>query len=68
MHNEEWSDEEPKSESEFLNALGEPEINLWEEEAIMIYFPDGGLFSGHCIEVFIEGPERNRAISVGIVG
>ena len=40
----------------------------WEEKAITLYLPDGGLFAGHGIEVFIDGPEHGRTITVGIVG
>jgi hypothetical protein len=47
---------------------GDPDINVWEEESIMIYFSDGGLFGGHYIHVFIESPENGRDISVSIVG
>ena len=70
MHNEEWSDDNdhPLSDLEFRSALGKPDINVWEEEAIMIYIADGGMFGGHYIEVFIEGPDYGREISIGIVG
>jgi hypothetical protein len=70
MHNDEWRDEDgpPLTDTEFRSAIGTPDINVWEEEAIMIYFFDGGLFGGHHIEVFIEGPDNGRDVSVGIVG
>jgi hypothetical protein len=70
MYNSEWRDEDapPLTEAAFRTALGAPEINVWEEEAIMIYFANTDLFAGHLIEVFIEGPESDRRISVGIMG
>jgi hypothetical protein len=70
MKNGEWRDEDEPllNAADFRNAIGAPDINVWEEEAIMMYFDDGGLFGGHYIEVFIEGPEAGRDMSVGIVG
>ena len=70
MYNEEWSEDDsaPLDAAQFLDQIGPPEINVWEEEALMIYFDDGGLFGGHYIEVFIETPENNRDVSIGIVG
>jgi hypothetical protein len=70
MHNGEWRDQDEPllSETDFRNALGTPDTNVWEEESIMMLFSDGGLFGGHYIEVFIESPENGRDISVGIVG
>ncbi len=70
MYNDGWRDaDEPLlSGADLLNAVGLPEINVWEEESIMMVFSDGGLFGGHDIEVFIETPENGGSISVGIVG
>jgi hypothetical protein len=70
MCNGEWRDEDAPllSNADFLNAVGAPDINVWEEESIMMYFSDGGLLGGHCIEVFIDGPDYERKITVGIVG
>lgn len=70
MHNEEWSDQDspPVSAEQFLSTVGTPDVDVWEEEAIMLTFPDGGLFSGHYIQVFIDGPEMGRSVSVSIVG
>jgi hypothetical protein len=70
MKNDEWRDaDEPLlTKADFLNAVDDPDINVWEEESIMMCFSDGGLFGGHYIEVFIESPDRGRNISVGIIG
>ena len=69
MHNEEWSEgTQVVTRTEFLDSIGIPEINIWEEETIMIYIPDGGLFSGHFIQLFVESPENQREITVGIIG
>ena len=70
MHNEDWQDEDdpPLGKADFLSALGTPDVNLWEEDAIMLLFPDGGLFSGHYLEVFVDGPAYGRKTSVQIVG
>jgi hypothetical protein len=70
MKNDGWRDaDEPLlTEADLRSAIGDPDIDVWEEESIMLRFDDGGLFGGHYIEVFIEGPDAGRAISVGIVG
>lgn len=70
MKNDAWRDEDEPllTEEDFRNAVGDPDINVWEEETIMMIFSDGGLFGGHYIKVFIDGPEQGRAISVGIIG
>ena len=69
MHNEEWSDDDaPLDKDWFVQTLGAPDVNVWEDEAYMLYFPDGNLFGGHFIEVLIESPEFGREVSVGIVG
>jgi hypothetical protein len=70
MYNDGWRDDEEPfvAAADFHGAIGDPEINVWEEETIMIYFSDGGLFGGHSIEVFIDNPENGRGISVGIIG
>lgn len=70
MYNDEWRDEDAPvlTDVEFRSALGASEVNVWEEEAMMIYFADSGLFAGHLIEAFVEGPDNDRRVSVGIVG
>jgi hypothetical protein len=70
MYNDRWRDEDEPllNDADFRNAFDAPDINVWEDEAIMMYYSDGGLFGGHYIEVFIETPENGRGISVGILG
>src|SRR5210317_1274633 len=66
MHNDGWSEEgtTPLTEASFLHAIGGPDVNVWEDEMIVLYFTDGGLFQGHSIEVTIDGPDFGRKISL----
>ena len=72
MANDDWREESstPLSAAEFLARLGHPDIHVWEEEVLVLYFPDGGLFAGHTIEVFIEVPDAagQREITAQILG
>ena len=70
MHNEDWSDDDDPvlDKDAFLAAIGAPDVNVWEDDSIMLYFSDGGLFGGHYIELFVDGPEFGREVTVGIVG
>jgi len=61
MYNEDWRDPDegyaPLPADEFVKKIRLDSVSVWEEEALMLRFDDGGLLGGHTIELFWDADE-----------
>ena len=68
LYNQAWLDEEigEVDRTAFVARLSNPSIHLYDElGAAVVYFNDGNLFAGHCIEVHLDNGVPTYA---GIIG
>ena len=59
LYNDGWrSDGDPVlDEREFCSRLTDPSIQIWEPGSASILFDPSGMFTDHCVEVWVEGGE-----------
>jgi hypothetical protein len=73
LHNNNWREEDDDGNEApeldrpaFIARLANPSINLYDElGSAVVYFEDGGLFDGHCIEISLTNGKPTHA---GIIG
>jgi len=68
IYNESWIDEDHRelNEPEFKEKLSLEDISIYEKPGCaLVYFGDGDMFGGHCIEVHVEGAEPKNAMLAG---
>jgi hypothetical protein len=53
IYNEEWNDEEPLSEEEFMSRLTLEDVNIAPDGSAELYYQDDGLFAGHTVLVTV---------------
>lgn len=54
IYNEEWNDDEPLSEEEFIARLTLDDVNIAPDGSAELFYKDTGLFAGHTVLVTLD--------------
>lgn len=64
LFNSDWNEGEPINEKQFIERISIRAVSVETNGSALIYFDDGGMFSGHTIEMSVSKKEKIGAASV----